>query len=298
MKKTHIPKLLSVGLLCFFTITIFAQSNQQPVNSAEVQMLDDFGEFNAESLSARLDSFSILLQEDAKSRAYIIVYHPQDTSFGFPYRIAARIKTYLVQQRGFDSNRIITKVGGTVTTARNELWIIQTNAEKTPPISPLFEIEEINKNKTFLFDSYNYRNYETQNRLLIDGCCSIDQYDSQEAKASLDAFAELLKSNQQAKGYLIGYSQYCVGCIVYNNRRIVERDSPVMAANILRQEKKYLVTKHNIESSRILIINGGFKESRNVELWLIPENGEKPKPQPTTFPPKRSKTAKKKARSK
>jgi hypothetical protein len=296
MRKSHI--LLFTSLLCFIAFTVFAQSNQQRDNSAEAWLIDDFGKLNSESVSARLDNVAVALQSQAESKAHIIVYHPQGKPYGFPFRYAARIKTYLLQTRGFDSNRIITKVGGKTAAERNEIWIVPTSAERFPTISPSFEIEEINKNETFLFDNYNYENYETLNRLLIEGCCSIDYFDRQEARASLDAFAELLNNKRSAKGYLIGYSQYCVGCIVYDNRKILERDSPTMATEILRREKSYLVRKHKIEPGRIVIVNGGFKNSRNVELWIVPENGEKPKPKPTTFPPKRSKKLKKKARSK
>jgi hypothetical protein len=106
MKKTH--TLLFISLLCFTAFTVFAQSNRQVENSPEARLIDDFDELGAEALSARLDQVAVALQNNPQSRAYIIVYHLQGKSYGFPYRYAARIKTYLVQQRGFDSDRIIT----------------------------------------------------------------------------------------------------------------------------------------------------------------------------------------------
>jgi len=34
------------------------------------------------------------------------------------------------------------------------------------------------------------------------------------------------------------------------------------------QAKRYLVEKHGIEPLRVVVVDGGFREVRSVELWL------------------------------
>lgn len=196
--------------LQIFIVTLFIiLSNSLIVAQVEEQKVvlyaepfDRFARINSESLSARLDSFAVTLQSDSTTKGFVVVYRPQNQTLGFPYRYAARIYTYLTRQRGFSSDRIVTKVGGMVAEPRNELWVISANITNAPVISPPFDIKEAGEtNKTFLFDSYDYTNIETLNRLFIDGCCSIDTFDSEEAYASLSAFAELLKKNPTTKGF-------------------------------------------------------------------------------------------------
>jgi hypothetical protein len=181
-----------------------------------------------------------------------------------------------------------------------EIWIVPVNAQ--PPETLQKKPDEIKVTNSLLFGMHG-------SYLDVDNCgYDIDCPSGKYHFARLDYFARQLKLNPNLKGYLIAYARYCPNCGSYGKyspsgkfireEKISYRDKSGTATMILKSEKDYLVKSHNIELSRIITVNGGHREYRNIELWLVPENGEKPKPKPTTFPPKHSKTAKKKARSK
>jgi hypothetical protein len=45
--------------------------------------------------------------------------------------------------------------------------------------------------------------------------------------------------------------------------------------------RDYLVTQRGIDQSRIVVLNGGFREEDCVELWIIPRGATPPQPTPT-----------------
>lgn len=81
-------------------------------------------------------------------------------------------------------------------------------------------------------------------------------------EARLTNFATQLQEQTDAKGYLI----------LYGPRRIDQR---------LARVRKFLTEQRGIDSNRIVLINGGFNRKAKVELWLVPEGANPPKPNPT-----------------
>ncbi len=51
--------------------------------------------------------------------------------------------------------------------------------------------------------------------------------------------------------------------------------------------KNYLDNRGGIPPERIKAIFGGYRQDTAVELWIVPEGAEAPKPAPTYFPKKR-----------
>ncbi len=49
----------------------------------------------------------------------------------------------------------------------------------------------------------------------------------------------------------------------------------------------YLSTNRGIGRDRLVIINGGYRESNSFELWLVPQGAEAPRPTPTVSPDER-----------
>jgi len=41
------------------------------------------------------------------------------------------------------------------------------------------------------------------------------------------------------------------------------------------------LTKARLTNDEIVLVNGGFRESTEVEIWLVPKDAESPKPTPT-----------------
>jgi hypothetical protein len=87
--------------------------------------------FNDEK--ARLDNYGIELQNDPTATAYVIVYPGRGGKPGDVQKHTTRILDYLVNSRGIDSRRIVTRVGPVRGEPTVELWICPQGA-KAPSI--------------------------------------------------------------------------------------------------------------------------------------------------------------------
>ena len=99
----------------------------------------------------------------------------------------------------------------------------------------------------------------------------IDQYGAipiEEERQRLDRFAELLKASPpESIGYIFSYAG--------KNACIYEADWR------LRRVLQYLVEKHNIPAKRLVTVDGGFRDDWTVELFIQPNAGCGPLPEPT-----------------
>ncbi|MGH9968211.1 MAG: PEGA domain-containing protein [Pyrinomonadaceae bacterium] len=100
-----------------------------------------------------------------------------------------------------------------------------------------------------------------------DVCCSCS-YDDQ--KARLDNLAVELQNDPSATAYVFAYGG---------------RTSRAGQADRLgSRAREYLVSERGINTSRIVVINGGFREEDCVELWIVPAGATAPQPRPTVQP--------------
>ena len=98
----------------------------------------------------------------------------------------------------------------------------------------------------------------------FDVCCSCS-FDDQ--KARLDNLAVELQADPTTTTHVIAYGG---------------RTSRIGQADLLgSRARDYLVTNRGIDQSRIVVINGGFREEDCVELWIIPSGATPPQPTPT-----------------
>jgi hypothetical protein len=98
----------------------------------------------------------------------------------------------------------------------------------------------------------------------FDVCCSCS-FDDQ--KARLDNLAVDLQNDPSTTTYVIAYGG---------------RTSRIGQADLLgTRARDYLVTNRGIDQSRIVVINGGFREEDCVELWIVPTGATPPQPTPT-----------------
>jgi hypothetical protein len=49
----------------------------------------------------------------------------------------------------------------------------------------------------------------------------------------------------------------------------------------MSRARDYIVTQRGIDASRLVIVNGGFREEDNVELWVVPSGAAAPQATPT-----------------
>lgn len=98
----------------------------------------------------------------------------------------------------------------------------------------------------------------------FDTCCSCS-YDDQ--KARLDNLAVELQNDPTTTTYIFAYGG---------------RTSPIgQADRLLARARDYLVAQRGIDSSRIILANGGFREEDCVEVWIVPRGAVPPQPTPT-----------------
>jgi hypothetical protein len=95
--------------------------------------------------------------------------------------------------------------------------------------------------------------------------CNNCAFDDQ--KARLDNLAVELQNDPTTKGYIIAYGG---------------RTSPIgQVERLMTRARDYLITQRAIDGSRLVIINGGFREQDSVELWLVPSGAAPPRATPT-----------------
>jgi hypothetical protein len=86
-------------------------------------------------------------------------------------------------------------------------------------------------------------------------------------KARFDNFAIELQNSPGATGYVIAYAS--------RNSRAGEAD------RMTRRALDYLTTTRGISRDRLVVINGGRRDSNTFELWVVPQGAEVPRPTPT-----------------
>ena len=89
-------------------------------------------------------------------------------------------------------------------------------------------------------------------------------------KARLDNMAIELQNSPDARGYIIAYAG--------------RGTRPGTADGLGRRARNYLVETRGIDASRIVVVNGGYRERNTYELWLVPAGAEPPRPTPTAGP--------------
>ena len=95
--------------------------------------------------------------------------------------------------------------------------------------------------------------------------CNNCTFDDQ--KARLDNLAIELQNDPAMTGYVIAYGG---------------RTSPIgQTARLMTRARDYLINDRGIDGSRIVIMNGGFRESDSVELWIVPRGATPPRATPT-----------------
>ncbi len=105
----------------------------------------------------------------------------------------------------------------------------------------------------------------------------------EDEKARLDNFANELQNNPDAQGYIVFYGgkrrQYPSR---NNSRRALPRRGEAEAR--VARLKPYLHDSRGIDSNRIVVVNGGYREQWAAELWIVPKGAIPPTPTPTIKP--------------
>ncbi len=260
---------------------------QAQTNVALARKFDEFGDILSTDIKARLDGFTIELQNDPNVRGFIIVYRSRRDLPGLNSRLARIMRDYLIYARGIAAKRVVTVDGGTASCLTQELWIVPVGATPAPR-SDAYSREFVASDAARKFDEYYYY-------LPSDNSLDDDPHGYIEGGDSLDAFAAALRQQPRSMAYVIAYPQYYIAhWEEYGDdertriRRSIHLDAPTAAAKMLRAVRADLVNKYRIAPARVRVVNGGYRRLRQVELWLVPRGEYAPIATPNAFPKRRT----------
>lgn len=258
-------KLLLITLL-FSTIPVVSQIFS--VDPPTVMKIDEFGALNYSDMMARLDPAAIQLQNDPSSQMNIISYRDAATPIGKTIRTFKFMKQYLTLNRGIDSNRLKFIDGGeTKAGFVFQIWIIPAGGKEPELLKPISD--SINDTKIARkFDS-DYYGFDEPGSEYADGDTFME-------------YAERIKRESNSTAYVILYPTY----YKYNDsdaNSAGEIDSP-RKTNRVKADISKRLRKAGIPLSKIKIVNGGYRDFRQVELWILPKGVEPPAATPNAFP--------------
>lgn len=133
-------KSIILGICIVLSVTVLLESNVAVCFAQEQpRRFDKFGNVTCEDELARLDNFTNELLSDPNAQGYLIVYGGRRGRRNEAKARAARMKFYLVRNRGLDAKRIITLDGGYRGELTTELWVVRRGESAplpTPSVNP------------------------------------------------------------------------------------------------------------------------------------------------------------------
>lgn len=91
-----------------------------------------------------------------------------------------------------------------------------------------------------------------------------------DTKARLDNLAIELQNAPSSRGYIIAYAGA--------GSRAGQADK------LINRARDYMIKERGIDSSRLTVINGGYRDTDYFELWVVPQGAEAPRATPTIAP--------------
>jgi hypothetical protein len=275
MKPTKIlrPLLLTVFVL-------FAALPAEAQNPA--RKFDEFGDIQYSDLIARLDNFAIQLQQEPDTRGFIVIYRTRRDLPGLSHRLAMRMKEYLFYTRGLGPDRLVTVDGGVAENLVQEFWIALPGTTPQPRSDARIGYLE-SHDSAWKFDEQGYLPRAHYPKFGI-------RFDVEREAEYLETYANAVKQKPGQIACLIAYAQYTrkprfvdyAGD--YQPRRETRLDPAGTARKHLAQQRKFLINVYGLPASRIKTIDGGYRKSRAIEFWIVPEGEPLPIPTPNAFP--------------
>ena len=215
--------------------------------SQTARKFDEFGDIDASYLIARLDNMAVQIQNEPGSKAFLIVYRTRRDLPGLSNRYAHWMRSYLINSRGLPSERIVIVDGGVASCLWQELWIVMPGAAPKPREDAY---DNSYRPSVYKFDEHYYR-------IGKSGFDEIIYWPSapEDLLSYLEAFGDTLLKDRKLVGYLVAFRE-----ADHDNRSITQR--------MLRTERNYLIKEFRINPSRIKTIDGGYRSSRTMELWI------------------------------
>ncbi|HLM03229.1 MAG TPA: hypothetical protein VK400_19405 [Pyrinomonadaceae bacterium] len=301
----RIQTFSALCLLAFlFLFQAHAAAQEQVENSqapriTQTTKFDEFGPVGDCDLGGRLDNLLVALRDNPAAKGYIIFYRGADDEPAMQdKRFAVGILTLYANHlrlRRFPKEGIEMADGGFRASRMTELWFVPPGGEIPQP-SGTVEKPEQPKNKALMVE----RNYldlseaalpppeeeavpetdtqEVQQETVENQDASAETETETQTEAEIVPeeeffewtsvyFAETLNQDKSARGRVIYYADEA------------EYDL-TKASEVIERGMRDLAEKTNLDLSRVKIVFGGYRESSEVEFWIVPRGAKKPKPTP------------------
>ena len=230
------------------------------------RMIDTYGWMIADNAGGHADNFAMRLEREPDSYGYVVCYGPQGAGSGTAEYILQSLRSYLVQLRGIDADRINQVNGGTFDEpkqVRVELWIVPLG--EAPP-------EPSHYNNKALSFSGKFVEYQTS-----DARGEGEDGGPPMGSVEIASFAEMLRNREDSVAYLVAYS--------YPNNSIgLWR----RATDLIQDD----LARYGISPDRIKVIYGGQKrpvkdqpiDEALVQFWILPKDAPPPAKEGKTEP--------------
>lgn len=103
----------------------------------------------------------------------------------------------------------------------------------------------------------------------------------EDVKKRLDKFAIELNKQINSKGFILYYGGRYYPILKTNKKLKNSLPRANEAKSRTMQFESYLLTAKAIPTARLYLIDGGFREEYEAELWIVPANSKLPDPKPT-----------------
>lgn len=254
--------IMLLGILVALCIPIVAQENRfEPrkfIEYSKCRRTATSGCENDESEWAQLDAVGNLLKADLHSNAYVIGYSGRDDFFGGGI-VHANYARNLLRRWVADDSRVRAVYGGRRENLTIEVWIV-SDFLSVPQSTPTIPSGSANAKTAQKYYEYEHP-YIGRTAMEL-----FSEYEYFNQPAILDGLAALLEREPGLRTSIIAYDG--------------RRDRNGTAYKLGESDRFYLAMESNIPSERVVLINGGRRENRTVELWIVPEGAAAPKPTP------------------
>jgi hypothetical protein len=278
MKKV-ISLILAVLLL---TVSAPSQGNQP-------KLIDQIGKTSLEDLMVRVVILGGETGKSPNSRALIRIFGGKEKSFAFPYVYGSLIKGYWQNTVKFPPEKLIIQFCN----INNEpFWMRFYLLQENDNLEACEENLSV-PNKTTLFETSTFYDSNIKFDSIEKSYIEIDSSGEYSAYAQ-SVLKKLLDNSSESKIYLVGYlgtnffeSAKPNSKGEYKKRENRNLDKSQKLTRSFRQVETELI-KNGINKSRIVKINGGYRDSvLKIEFWFVPKGGEIPKPKPDYIPKKK-----------
>ncbi len=213
---------------------------------------------NDESEWALLDAVGNELKANLNLHAYVIGYSGREALFGSGI-VHANYARNLLRRWVAEDSRVRAVYGGRREHLSIEVWMVQ-DFSSIPQPTPTYPSEVANGNTAQKF--YEYR-YPFVDRISLE---LFSEFEYLNQPAILDGLAALLEREPTLRAYIIAYDGH--------------RDRQGTANKLAERDRFYLAMESNIAPERIKFVNGGRRQNRMVELWVVPSGAAAPSSSP------------------